>query len=132
MSALSPVPLLALYSATKAFVDNFTQNLALEGVDSPGVVIQSVLPGFVSTKMSKLRQSVRVPNADTYVRWAIAEVGRSSRTYGYWAHWAMGLAYQAMAHCLGHNLNSAIAFRELLKLRKRYYRIKQWNDPFES
>lgn len=130
MSALSPVPLLALYSATKAFVDNFSQNLCLEAKSTSGVIIQSVLPGFVSTKMSHLRASIRVPTADQYVQSAISHVGYTQRTYGYWIHSIMGTVYELMAHLFGHDVNSRIAYNELFKLRKRLYKIKKWNDTF--
>lgn len=88
-------------------------------------MIQSVLPGFVSTKMSRLRQSLRVPDAQTYVESAIQEVGRTNRTYGYWVHTWIGRAYELIAYFFGQNLNSAIAFKELYKLRKRYYKIQE-------
>ena len=39
-----PSPLYSAYSATKAFVDNFSNNLAVEYRDR-GIVVQTVLPG---------------------------------------------------------------------------------------
>jgi len=49
--------------------------------------MQSVMPGFVTTKMSKLRRaSWLIPNPQTYVRSALATLGAADRTPGYLAH----------------------------------------------
>lgn len=133
LSALSPIPLLALYSATKAFVNQFTAEL-IEDINNEGytnIIIQNVMPGFVSTKMSHLRPSWKVPSADDYVASALKRVGHTNNTYGYWWHSIMGTGYQLL-QVFGQRLNSKIAFHELLKLRSRYYRIKNIPDPFKQ
>lgn len=134
LSALCPVPLLALYSATKAFVDNFTTELIdeLRHEGHGNVIIQGVMPGFVSTKMSHLRPSWKVPSADDYVRSALASVGRTDLTYGYWWHSLMGVGYQLLQEVFGQRFNSKLAFHELRKLRTRYYKIKNIPDPFKQ
>merc|ERR1719423_610531 len=70
-SASVPTPLLTLYSATKKFVICFSKSLNGEYA-SKGVVIQSLTPFFVCTKLSKLRHSsIFIPNPDTYVKSAM-------------------------------------------------------------
>lgn len=59
-----------------------------------GIIVQSVMPGFVSTKMSGIRKSSAfVPSPEEYVDSAIATIGVDDATFGYWAHWLMMLIY---------------------------------------
>uniref|UniRef100_A0A8C8X4I0 Very-long-chain 3-oxoacyl-CoA reductase n=2 Tax=Panthera TaxID=9688 RepID=A0A8C8X4I0_PANLE len=89
-SGLVPVPLLAIYSATKAFVDFFSQCLH-EEYRSKGIFVQSVLPFFIATKLSKIRKpTLDTPSAETFVKSAIKTVGLQSRTTGYLIHSLMG------------------------------------------
>ena len=50
ISGSMPMSLLSVYSATKAYVDFFSQALATEYA-ADNITVQSVLPAFVSTKM---------------------------------------------------------------------------------
>nr|KAF6324621.1 hydroxysteroid 17-beta dehydrogenase 12 [Myotis myotis] len=62
-SGMNPFPLLTIYSATKGFVDFFSQCIH-EEYKSKGIFVQSVLPFFVATKMSKIRKpSLTVPTS---------------------------------------------------------------------
>ncbi|XP_016053141.1 PREDICTED: very-long-chain 3-oxoacyl-CoA reductase [Miniopterus natalensis] len=89
-SGMSPVPLLTIYSATKAFVDFFSQCIH-EEYKSKGIFVQSVLPFFVATKMAKVRKpTLQVPSSETYVKSAMKTVGLKSRTNGYLVHSLMG------------------------------------------
>ncbi|KAM7041478.1 very-long-chain 3-oxoacyl-CoA reductase [Acridotheres tristis] len=89
-SGMCPTPLLTLYSATKAFVDYFSQGLHAE-YKSKGIIVQSVLPYYVATKMSKIRKpTLDKPSPETYVRAALGTVGLQSRTNGYLPHALMG------------------------------------------
>ena len=48
---------------------------------------QSVLPHYVATKMSRIKNpNVFAPGPTTYVRQALGTVGVESRTMGYWSH----------------------------------------------
>ena len=49
MSAFQPVPYLAVYAATKAFVLSFTESLATE-LEGTGVRVQALCPGNVPTE----------------------------------------------------------------------------------
>ncbi|ESO82370.1 hypothetical protein LOTGIDRAFT_134665, partial [Lottia gigantea] len=85
-SALSPLPLLTVYAATKAYMDFFSRGLN-EETASKGVIHQVVVPGFVATKLSKIRRAnLFAPTPSTFVCSALATVGIESRTFGYWSH----------------------------------------------
>ncbi|CAD7090927.1 unnamed protein product [Hermetia illucens] len=71
LSAVVPSPLLSVYGATKAFVDKFSVDLNTE-YSSQGIIVQSVLPGYVATNMSKIRkETFLAPNSDNYVASAL-------------------------------------------------------------
>ncbi|XP_073072537.1 very-long-chain 3-oxoacyl-CoA reductase isoform X2 [Manis javanica] len=89
-SGMYPVPLMTMYSATKAFVDFFSQCLH-EEYKSKGIFVQSVLPYFVATKLAKIRKpTLDKPSSETFVKSAIKTVGVQSRTNGYLVHSLMG------------------------------------------
>lgn len=91
-----PAPLLTLYSATKAFVDYFSRGLHAE-YKSKGIIVQSVLPYFVATKMSKIRKpTFDKPSPETYVRAALGTVGLQSQTNGYLPHALMGWIFSLL------------------------------------
>lgn len=86
IGALFASPLFSLYSASKAFIDHFSRGLRAECV-AKGVTVQSVLPGYVSTRMSRhMRPRVHAPTADQYVENAILIGEDSDRTTGFWSH----------------------------------------------
>ncbi|KAM8946717.1 inactive hydroxysteroid dehydrogenase-like protein 1 [Pelodytes ibericus] len=84
-------PYFSVYSATKAFVDYFSQALHYEYA-SKGIFIQNLIPLFVATNMISpmnsylLRESLLVPSAKDYGRQAVRTIGVSRRTTGYWSH----------------------------------------------
>lgn len=84
-SGLKPLPTLALYGASKQFVDSFSKAVATE-CKSEGVVVQSVMPFFVSTKMAKFNTSALVPSPESYVRDCLRTAGRTNRTFGCLSH----------------------------------------------
>jgi len=89
-SACEPVALLTVYSATKAYVDFFSQALQQE-YRSKGIIVQDVLPFFVSTKLSKIRRAnLMVPSPGTYVRAAMGTIGVQEKTYGCLPHAIQG------------------------------------------
>ncbi|XP_045413807.1 very-long-chain 3-oxoacyl-CoA reductase [Lemur catta] len=89
-SGMLPIPLLTVYSATKAFVDFFSQCLH-EEYRSKGIFVQCVLPYFVATKLAKIRKpTFDKPSSETFVKSAIKTVGLQSRTNGYLIHALMG------------------------------------------
>uniref|UniRef100_A0A8D0TYR5 Very-long-chain 3-oxoacyl-CoA reductase n=1 Tax=Sus scrofa TaxID=9823 RepID=A0A8D0TYR5_PIG len=85
-SGMYPVPLLTIYSATKAFVDFFSQCLH-EEYKSKGVIVQSVLPYYVATKLAKIKRPTwDKPSPETFVKSAMKTIGMQSRTNGYPIH----------------------------------------------
>jgi len=94
ISSLYPLPSLTVYSASKVFVDWFSQGLDQE-YRSQGIEVQSLIPSYISTRLVKFSDflsepSWLVPNAETFVRSALGTVGYSRRTTGFWSH---GLQY---------------------------------------
>uniref|UniRef100_A0A673BY92 Hydroxysteroid (17-beta) dehydrogenase 12b n=1 Tax=Sphaeramia orbicularis TaxID=375764 RepID=A0A673BY92_9TELE len=95
-SGMYPVPLLTVYSASKAFVDFFSRGLQAE-YKSKGIIIQSVLPFFVATKLSKIRRAtLDKPSPECYVAAELNTVGLQSQTNGYLPHAIMGWVTTAL------------------------------------
>ena len=79
----------------QASVDKFSQDLAAE-CRRDGIIVQSVLPGYVATKLPGLsgKSSFDVPTATAYVQTAIRSVGIETRTAAYWFHKIMVSVYK--------------------------------------
>ncbi|XP_075401971.1 very-long-chain 3-oxoacyl-CoA reductase [Tenrec ecaudatus] len=121
-SGIKPTPLLAIYSATKAFVDFFSQCLH-EEYKRKGIFVQSVLPFYVATKLSKIRKpTLDKPSSDTYVKAAIQTIGIQSRTNGYLIHSLLNsfisLLPSWMYFKIVMNINKAIRAQYLRKAKK--------------
>ncbi|KAK6620166.1 hypothetical protein RUM43_011759 [Polyplax serrata] len=85
-SALLPSPMLTVYAATKRYVEKFSDELRTE-YEKEGLVVQTVLPGFVATKMAKIRKSTWLaPSPDRFVQSALKKVGVVDHTTGYFPH----------------------------------------------
>uniref|UniRef100_A0A8C5FUG9 3-ketoacyl-CoA reductase n=1 Tax=Gadus morhua TaxID=8049 RepID=A0A8C5FUG9_GADMO len=88
-SGMYPVPLLTVYSASKAFVDFFSRGLQ-EEYRRQGIIIQSVLPFFVVTKMTRIKKpTFDKPTPERYVAAELSTVGLQSQTNGYFPHAVM-------------------------------------------
>jgi short-subunit dehydrogenase len=67
MSGLQPVPLMATYGATKAFVNSFSDALH-EATRGTGVNVMSVMPGFVRMEfMERTGSANRFPQPPEFV-----------------------------------------------------------------
>lgn len=85
-AAQIPSPLLTVYGASKAYIQKFSIDLATE-YNKFGIVVQCLLPGYVATKMSKIRKSTwMAPTPEDYVRCAIKSTGIKEITTGYYPH----------------------------------------------
>ncbi|GBP31324.1 Very-long-chain 3-oxoacyl-CoA reductase [Eumeta japonica] len=86
-TALIPSPLLAVYGASKAFVDKFSRTLHIE-YSSRGIIVQTVNPSTVMSNMMPHIKSSSIfePTAKRFVRSALGTVGVVSRTTGYFSH----------------------------------------------
>ncbi|EMP26173.1 hypothetical protein UY3_16735 [Chelonia mydas] len=81
-----PHPVATVYSATKRFVDFFSRGLEAE-YHSQGILVQSVLPLFVSTNMTNnIIPNHYIKTAEDFAREALNTVGISSRTSGCLSH----------------------------------------------
>uniref|UniRef100_A0A8B9N4F7 3-ketoacyl-CoA reductase n=1 Tax=Accipiter nisus TaxID=211598 RepID=A0A8B9N4F7_9AVES len=122
-AGMYPTPLLTLYSATKAFVDYFSRGLHAE-YKSKGIIVQSVLPYYVATKMSKIRKpTFDKPSPETYVRAALGTVGLQSQTNGCLPHALMGWIFSVLPAPAAINLvmktNKQIRARYLKKMKEK-------------
>lgn len=85
-AAIIPSPMLTVYAATKSYVNKFTEELRNE-YESHGLVIQTILPGYVATNMSKIRKTTwMAPSPDKFVASALGKVGKYDFTTGYFPH----------------------------------------------
>ncbi|XP_073510902.1 very-long-chain 3-oxoacyl-CoA reductase-like [Phyllobates terribilis] len=81
-----PYPMLTMYGATKAFLNFFSRSLYTE-YRSDGIIVQSVLPHFVSTSMTlNVQPNILVKSSDDFVREALNTVGYTHRTNGCLSH----------------------------------------------
>ncbi|XP_062949463.1 very-long-chain 3-oxoacyl-CoA reductase [Cynocephalus volans] len=121
-SGMYAVPLLTIYSATKAFVDFFSRCLH-EEYRSKGIFVQSVLPYYVATKLAKIRKpTLDKPSAETFVKSAIKTVGLQSQTNGYPIHSLMALVISLVPSGINLKLimdfNKSVRARYLKKFKK--------------
>ncbi|NWH31307.1 DHB12 reductase, partial [Chloropsis hardwickii] len=122
-SGVCPTPLLTLYSSTKVFVDFFSRGLNAE-YKSKGIIVQSVVPYYVATKMSKVRKpTLDKPSPGRYVRAALGTVGLQSQTYGYLPHalmgWVISLLPTSTAINLSMRINKQIRARYFKKMKEK-------------
>eukprot|EP01134_Creolimax_fragrantissima_P007103 CFRG7103T1 len=79
-------PLLTAYSASKAYVDFFSRGLALE-YESLGIHVQSVIPFYVTSKLSKIsKPTLFAPTPENFAKSGVRCIGYEKRTTGYWSH----------------------------------------------
>ncbi|CAD5112715.1 DgyrCDS1933 [Dimorphilus gyrociliatus] len=120
--ACHPHPFIAIYTASKAFVDLFSRSIR-EEVKSYGITVQTVLPSFISTKLiGNARPRRLIPKAYEYVGSAIKTVGNESRTYGYWSHALLAylIDYVPVTFHPSSFVSPMISVRKkLLKMKKR-------------
>lgn len=83
-------PQMTVYAATKSFLDYFARALDFE-YQSKGIIVQSLMPFYVATKMTRFSHTLSnpgllIPSAERYAESAVATLGYTSRTSGYWPH----------------------------------------------
>jgi len=70
-------------------MDKLTRDLVTEYSDK-GIVVQSLLPGYVATNMSRIRvSSYTAPSAAEYTKVALKTIGLQTRTAAYPPHRVM-------------------------------------------
>ncbi|XP_014670468.1 PREDICTED: inactive hydroxysteroid dehydrogenase-like protein 1 [Priapulus caudatus] len=89
-SAYMPTPHVAVYSATKSYVDFLSRALRHECRGS-GVVVQTLVPFYVATRMTRYAESIArpcltIPSACDFAVGAARTLGVAAHTTGYWCH----------------------------------------------
>ena len=75
-----------MYFCFKVFVSKFSRDLGTE-YKKHGIIVQCLLPGYVATKMSKIKNPTwMAPSPSTYVKCALKTVGIEDETTGYYPH----------------------------------------------
>lgn len=100
IAASRPLPLMGVYSASKKFIEYFSETLAYE-YKSYGIDVQTVTPSYIATKMTKWSNTLQsanimTPDAASFAANAVATIGRSNKTTGYWAHGIQWFMYEWM------------------------------------
>jgi 17beta-estradiol 17-dehydrogenase / very-long-chain 3-oxoacyl-CoA reductase len=91
-AAYHPLCYWAIYSATKQYV-NWLSSILRKEYSGTNIVIQTVCPMMVATKMSKVRKSsLFVPNATQFARSAVKSIGLVDETTGCLIHEAQCVA----------------------------------------
>jgi len=88
-----PTPMLTTYSATKAYVDFFSRALNIE-YKSKGIIVQSLCPYFVATKLAAVRKSLMAPTPSSFVSEAIKTIGTQQVTNGCMIHNIQGWLFE--------------------------------------
>uniref|UniRef100_A0A1L8DYZ8 Putative 17 beta-hydroxysteroid dehydrogenase type 3 n=1 Tax=Nyssomyia neivai TaxID=330878 RepID=A0A1L8DYZ8_9DIPT len=118
LAAKIPNPLLTVYAATKAFVDKMSEDLQTE-YRKDGIVVQSVLPGFVATNMSKIKKPTWLaPSAQQYVAAALRRLGIAEHTTGYYPHALMKLILDTL-YFFAPISTRRIVLSQLANIRRR-------------
>jgi len=120
-AALGSTPLLAIYAASKAFVNQFSKDLAIEYAGK-GVIVQALVPSMVVSKLSKVRSaSLLIPSPQTYARSALSTLGLETVTTGYWAHDLQLVGINVLAM---FGLQGFVNFKMMSSLRARALKKK--------
>lgn len=123
-SGLIPSPLLAQYSATKAYTDFLVQSLGLE-YSNTGLFFQAQSPLWVTTKLAKIRRSsLTVPTPEAYAKAAVATIGFEQDSVAYWVHDIMAGAVVFLNRYCPSLLGAKILSMHL-GIRKRALRKKE-------
>lgn len=118
LSAIVPAANLTVYSGSKAFADKFTEDLAAE-YEHQGIIIQSVLPGFVATNMTKMKKgSFMAPLPKQFVESALATVGFAGHTTGFLPHAILQFSAQLLDF-IAPSLSRGVTLKTMGNVRKR-------------
>ena len=107
-----PTPLLATYSGSKAFLQQWSTALGSE-LEPLGVRVQCIQSHLITTAMSKIRKSsALVPNPKQFVRAVLSKIGRSGGAQGiaftsspYWSH---GLMHWFLSRFVGERSQTLV------------------------
>ena len=117
-SSAHPQPLLGLYSSTKKLVNFFSEALS-EEYSRRGILVQTVIPHFVSTEMTKIRRNIFVPTGADYSKSAVGTIGIQGTTYGCLPH----AIVCSLTNLTPKFIITRLAFAVLSYARSRYLRL---------
>lgn len=96
-SAIGPAALMGLYGATKEFNRFLSESIRMEQ-GCCGITLQTIMPYFVTTKLSKIRKpSALIPTPKDFVAGALKSVGQYSVSFGCLSHQVYGGFVEFMA-----------------------------------
>ena len=111
----------------QAFVDKFSEDLASEYTHH-GVIVQSVLPGPVATKMSKIKKANWMAcSAKTFVDSALKTVECARHTTGYYPH-SLLLAATNLMFLISPSITQRISLKTMNNIKTRYLKKKKRNE----
>ncbi|KAM8760299.1 17-beta-hydroxysteroid dehydrogenase type 3 [Acanthopagrus schlegelii] len=95
-AASIPFPLYTLYTASKVFVERFSQGLQAEYKDK-GIIIQAVAPFGVSTRMTAYQPTnIVTPSPEEFVKISQQYLRAGDKTNGSISHTILGLLLQTI------------------------------------
>ena len=102
---LLPTPLLATYSGSKAFLQQWSNALASE-LEPSGITVHFIHSYLVTSAMSKIRRSsLFVPSEKPFVKSVLSKIGRRGGSIGYAysgsPYWSHGLMMAGIISVLG-------------------------------
>lgn len=88
-SKLPTCPLLSVYAASKAFLNNWTPSMNSE-YNPNGIFFETLTPFYIVSKLSKFRRpTMTIPTPQAYVKKVLATLGNYQIRSGFWAHTVM-------------------------------------------
>lgn len=122
---LAPTPLLATYSGSKAFLQQWSNALASELAPS-GIDVFFVHSYLVTSSMSKIRRANwQVPSEKTFVKSTLAKIGRRGGSIGYpysgSPYWSHALVASVITGVVGPMSSALLSFNRKMHvdIRKR-------------
>lgn len=89
-SSMTPTcPLLSVYAASKAYLNNWTPSMNAE-YNTNGIFFETLTPFYIVSKLSKFRRpTFTIPTPEKYVKGVLAKIGNFQLHAGYFPHAAM-------------------------------------------
>ncbi|XP_066986346.1 very-long-chain 3-oxoacyl-CoA reductase-like [Macrobrachium rosenbergii] len=125
LSSIIPAPFLAVYGATKAYIESLTESLGVEYA-SKNITFQCILPGYVVSNMSKIRRpTLMAPTPTAFVRSSLRTTGVEKRTAGYFMHKLQVFGIEFLKMHLPGSVLSSIVFNQLQIVRNKALKRKE-------
>ena len=126
---LTPTPLLATYSGSKAFLQQWSNALASELAPS-GIEVFFVHSYLVTSSMSKIRRANwQVPSERAFVKAALGKIGRRGGSIGYpysgSPYWSHALVAALVTGVLGPMNSLLLAFNRRMHVDIRRRALKK-------